>query len=70
MLDPKENIGKICLSLEKYFDTIKKQICVKSRPVLIIGCEEEYSSPQDIDYELLPISRINNFNPNKNLIFF
>lgn len=63
MLDPVQNIGKICKSLEKYFDVRAGRIKVKSRPVLIIGCEEEFDSPHNIDYELLPISKIQNFEP-------
>lgn len=63
MFNLEDNIGKICLSLEKYFDAGTGRIKVKSRPVLIIGYERNYISPQDVDYELLPISKIENFRP-------
>lgn len=66
MLEPRENVGKICISLEKYFDVNTNRIRVKPRPMLIIGFEEVYNSPYDIDYELLPISKINSFEPDQN----
>lgn len=59
-MNPLENIGVICTSLEKYYDVRTRSIEVKPRPVLIIGCEEGKQSAIDIDYELLPISRIKN----------
>lgn len=64
------NIGKICLSLEKYYDVRTGRIGVKSRPVLIIGYEKSYKTPQDVDYELLPISKIKNFNPDEHYDIF
>lgn len=36
---------------------------VKSRPVLVIGFENTYDSPFKIDYEVLPISTMNNVTP-------
>ncbi|MCM3739251.1 hypothetical protein M3210_03100 [Oceanobacillus luteolus] len=65
MSDPQNNIGKICKSLEKYFDAGAGRVRVKSRPVLIIGCEQNYTSPSDVDYEILPISKIDNFEPDE-----
>lgn len=64
MAVPEDSIGKICKSLEKYFDTRTGRIRVKSRPVLIIGCEDDYDSPMNVDYELLPISTMKNRDPN------
>lgn len=63
MSDPQNNIGKICKSLERYFDVRAGKMRVKSRPVLIIGCEQNYSSASNIDYEILPISKIESFEP-------
>lgn len=63
LLDPKQNLGKIVCSLEKYFDVRSNKIKVKARPVLIIGYEPNYSSVFQVDYELLPISRISNSIP-------
>lgn len=64
MAVPEDSIGRICKSLEKYFDTRTGRIRVKSRPVLIIGCEDDYDSPMNVDYELLPISTMKNQDPN------
>jgi hypothetical protein len=61
---PEEKIGKICKSLEKYFDPKAGRIRVKSRPALIIGCEDDYVSPMNVDYEILPISTMKNRTPN------
>lgn len=69
MSDPKGNIGKICKSMEKYYDIVEKKMKVKSRPALIIGCEPDYASPMNIDYELLPISTLKNITPNKTYDF-
>ena len=63
MLAPEENVGKIFTSLEKYYDTGAGEIRTKFRPVLVIGCERNYSSPMNVDYELLPISKIDNHEP-------
>lgn len=63
MSNPSDNVGKICTSLEKFWDVNKNKMGVKSRPVLIIGHELTYTSPFQVDYELLPISRIGNFTP-------
>jgi hypothetical protein len=60
---PKENVGKIVKSLEKFFDAQAGRIRVKSRPALIIGFESNYSSAFDVDYELLPISSLTNQTP-------
>lgn len=60
-----ENIGKICVSLEKFFNTETKKLEVKKRPVLIIGHEREYNSPFNVDYELLPLSKIENTTPDE-----
>ena len=68
--DPIENIGKICKSLEKFFDTRTGKISVKSRPVLVIGCEDSYHSPVDVDYEILPISRLQNIIPDEEYDIF
>lgn len=65
MSDPQSNIGKICKSLEKYYDVGAGRMRVKSRPVLIIGCEQNYSSPTNVDYEILPISKIDSFDPDE-----
>lgn len=62
-MDPQNLIGKICTSLEKYYDVASGRIRIKGRPVLIIGCEENAGSPMNIDYELLPFSSIENANP-------
>lgn len=63
MNNPLDNIGKICKSLEKYYDVQAGRIKIKSRPALIIGCEENYESPFNVDYELLPISKLSNTTP-------
>lgn len=63
MSDPKENVGKIFKSLEKYFDPGAGRIKVKSRPVLVIGYERNATSYYNIDYETLPISSLDNFEP-------
>ncbi|RRJ62385.1 hypothetical protein EHV15_05040 [Paenibacillus oralis] len=63
MSDPKENVGKIFKSLEKYFDPGAGRIKVKSRPVLVIGYERNATSYFNIDYETLPISSLGNFEP-------
>jgi hypothetical protein len=63
MLSPQDVIGKICKSLEKYYDPSIGRIQVKSRPVLVIGYEDDYSSIMDLDFELLPISKISNKTP-------
>ncbi|HEU4963853.1 MAG TPA: hypothetical protein VFV52_08375, partial [Bacilli bacterium] len=46
-----------------YFDVKAGQVKVKSRPVLIVGYERNYSSPTHIDYEYLPISTMKNASP-------
>lgn len=63
MSDPKNNVGKIFKSLEKYFDPKAGKIKVKSRPVLVIGYEKNVTSHLNIDYETLPISSIEKFDP-------
>jgi len=63
LTDPKCNVGKIFKSLEKYFDPKAGRIKVKSRPVLVIGYEKHAPSYLNIDYELLPISSLNNIQP-------
>jgi len=63
--DPKKYVGKIVRSLEKYFDVDERRIKVKSRPSLIIGFEPNYTSLLDIDFELLPISKLSNKTPDK-----
>ncbi|MDQ0412741.1 hypothetical protein [Mesobacillus stamsii] len=70
MLNPYDNVGKVCKSLEKYFDTRTGRIKVKSRPVLIIGFEDTYDNPIKIDYEVLPISSLANINPDPNFDFY
>lgn len=64
MPDPKDCIGKIVKTLEKYYDAQTGRIRVKSRPSLIIGYEPDYSSAIDVDYELLPIATLKNRTPN------
>lgn len=66
---PENNIGKICKSLEKYHDVRTGRIRVKSRPVLIIGCEQNYQSTHNIDYEILPISKVDSFEPDEEFDF-
>lgn len=66
MSTPKNKIGVVCLSLERYFDTRERKIKVKSRPVVIIGCEhDDAARVLDVDYELLPISNIKNATPDQ-----
>ncbi|MFC7062841.1 hypothetical protein [Halobacillus seohaensis] len=64
-MSPENNIGKIAKALEKYFNPTKGEMDVKSRPVLVIGCEDNYTSPHHVDYELLPISKLNNTTPDE-----
>ena len=45
-------IGKICISLTPFFDSINRRNSFKKRPVLII------SEPRNNDYTVLPISTI------------
>jgi len=63
MSDPGENVGKICLSFEKYHNARTGKLDVKSRPVLIIGYEDNNDTYINMDYEILPISKIGNFDP-------
>src|SRR5690625_907657 len=63
MSDPEENVGNICLSLEKFYNVRTGRLEVKSRPVLIIGYEDNNDTYLNMDYELLPISKIGNFDP-------
>ncbi len=51
--------------MEKYFDVRTGKMKVKSRPVLIVGYEPDYTSHTDIDYEVLPISTLKNRRPSK-----
>jgi hypothetical protein len=60
---PEDNIGKIFTSLFKYFNPRTGSNEAKRRPVLVIGCEENYSSPMKIDYEILPISKMGKRRP-------
>lgn len=66
MADPNTNIGMICKSMEKYYDPSERKMKVKSRPMLIVGCEPDYTSIMDVDYELLPISTMKNKRPTEN----
>lgn len=63
MSDPRYYLGKIVKSLEKFYDVNTRRIQVKSRPSLIIGFEPNYTSILDIDFELLPISSLQNQTP-------
>ena len=63
MLHPWDNVGKIVKVLERYYDPNENKIKAKSRPNLIIGYEFWNNYPQFVDYELLPISRIENHTP-------
>ncbi|WP_227002681.1 hypothetical protein [Salicibibacter kimchii] len=63
MTTPEGNIGLICRSLEKYYDTRAGEMKVKRRPVLIIGCEDDYIRPKNVDYELVYISTLPNKDP-------
>ena len=59
-MDPRDNLGKICKCLEKYFNARTGKMEVKSRPVLVIGFEDTYDSPFKVDYEILHISTLKN----------
>lgn len=63
MWNPAECVGKIVTSFEKFYDPVSKRIRVKKRPVLIIGFEDNYSNYLDVDFELLPISKIEKSTP-------
>ncbi|ASB87377.1 MULTISPECIES: hypothetical protein [Bacillus] len=65
MGNPEEKIGKVCTSLEKYFDARAGKVRVKRRPVLIIGHEDDYESPTNIDFEILPISTMKKMKPHE-----
>lgn len=70
MPSPKDNVGKIVTSLEKYFDAQAGRIRVKRRPALIIGYETTYRSQYDVDYELLPIASLTNTTPDPTYDYF
>lgn len=58
LLSPEENVGKICLALEKYYSVKLGKMDTKFRPVLVIGFENEYKDKFHVDYEVLPISSV------------
>ncbi len=45
-------IGTVCISAFKYYDSAKRRMAFKGRPVLVIG------KADDSDYVVLPISRV------------
>ena len=45
-------IGKVYVSIFKYYDNIKGKMSFKNRPVLIVG------KADNTDYIVLPISRV------------
>ncbi|WP_200416430.1 hypothetical protein [Virgibacillus salexigens] len=64
MHDPEQNVGKIYRAYVKYFDTKDRRMKTKSRPVLIVGFEDDYDSPMNIDYEVLSFSSMKRRKPN------
>ncbi|RKL68124.1 hypothetical protein CR203_06450 [Salipaludibacillus neizhouensis] len=65
-MDPRKNVGNIVKALEKFYNTRTGSMDVKARPVLIIGCEDTFHNPLNIDYEILPFSEICSFKPDIN----
>ncbi|MCM3616663.1 hypothetical protein M3936_03610 [Sutcliffiella horikoshii] len=65
MPEPKDVVGKICKCLTKYYNVRKRAMDVKSRPVLIIGYEDSYTSKMNIDYEYIPLSRVGASDPHE-----